>query len=303
MGCSMSSFDIAKFLDLDFKPARYRCLNCLALLMALPCVQDDGSYQCPACSVNYYPRSFPKYLAHQSYESSDLDDFLASKECSLLMDNQLDHAKRMAQVARNFNNRETPPTWPYSTYTPMSALLQAFALAKRCIHFTSFGLSNFMLGVLTVTAQRVPVNGVVALNSAPTAKLLTSARASGDEAGERLNLRALSAEGSSVDLPHQKLVVVDGLLAFKGSANLTEFAWRKAKDGLELIEVVTEIKEVVELNNKYFSPVWLKAAKGREGVSEIIHHSTKHPEGVEVEGIDIDAERRPWQYFDIKLPP
>jgi hypothetical protein len=46
------------------------------------------------------------------------------------------------------------------------------------------------------------------------------------------------------------------LLAFKGSANLTMDGWRKAAKGLDSIEVATDVKEVIDLNNRLFSPVW-----------------------------------------------
>jgi len=58
------------------------------------------------------------------------------------------------------------------------------------------------------------------------------------------------------ELPHQKLVVIDGLMAFKGSANLTQTAWRKAEIGYDEIEVVTNVEKVIDLHNRYFSPVW-----------------------------------------------
>lgn len=58
------------------------------------------------------------------------------------------------------------------------------------------------------------------------------------------------------ELPHQKLIVIDGLLAFKGSANLTMTGWRKAEIGHEEIEVITDVKKAIALHNRYFSPVW-----------------------------------------------
>jgi hypothetical protein len=60
---------------------------------------------------------------------------------------------------------------------------------------------------------------------------------------------------------HQKLVIIDGLLAFKGSANLTLNGWRKAAKGLDLVEVVTDVNEVTQLHNEYFSPAWGQSSK------------------------------------------
>jgi phosphatidylserine/phosphatidylglycerophosphate/cardiolipin synthase-like enzyme len=64
------------------------------------------------------------------------------------------------------------------------------------------------------------------------------------------------------DAPHQELLVVDGLIAFKGSANLTNTGLRKADRGLDISEVVTDYKQVTSLNNKYFAPVWKRITVG-----------------------------------------
>jgi phosphatidylserine/phosphatidylglycerophosphate/cardiolipin synthase-like enzyme len=77
-----------------------------------------------------------------------------------------------------------------------------------------------------------------------------------------LNVIGIPSERSSA-APHQKLVVIDGLLAFKGSANLTTTAWRKARKQHELIEVVTNPAEVMRLNNIYFSRSWLQWGRNR----------------------------------------
>lgn len=57
-------------------------------------------------------------------------------------------------------------------------------------------------------------------------------------------------------IPHQKILVIDVLIAFKGSANLTLSGWRKAANGREFLEIVTNIDDVIDLNNRFFSPVW-----------------------------------------------
>lgn len=51
-------------------------------------------------------------------------------------------------------------------------------------------------------------------------------------------------------------MVIDGLLAFKGATNLTLAGWRKAARGRDVVEVVTNIEEVIDLNNRLFSPIW-----------------------------------------------
>jgi hypothetical protein len=52
------------------------------------------------------------------------------------------------------------------------------------------------------------------------------------------------------------LLIVDGLVAFKGSANLTNTGRRKADRGLNIHETITKYAKVTNLNNIYFAPVW-----------------------------------------------
>ena len=70
----------------------------------------------------------------------------------------------------------------------------------------------------------------------------------------------------TADIPHQKLVVIDGLLAFKGSANLTQMAWRSAAQGTEIIEVVSNIDEIISLHNQFFSPMWVRMKNYRNEI-------------------------------------
>ena len=65
----------------------------------------------------------------------------------------------------------------------------------------------------------------------------------------------------SIEEPHQKLIVIDGLLAFKGSANLTQTAWRSAENNMDVVEIVTDVDEVIKLHNRYFSPIWAKMSE------------------------------------------
>jgi phosphatidylserine/phosphatidylglycerophosphate/cardiolipin synthase-like enzyme len=62
-------------------------------------------------------------------------------------------------------------------------------------------------------------------------------------------------------MPHQKLIVIDGLLAFKGSANFSLAGWRKAAQGRDVVEVVTDVDQVIELNNRLFAPIWAELSE------------------------------------------
>jgi hypothetical protein len=58
--------------------------------------------------------------------------------------------------------------------------------------------------------------------------------------------------------------VVDGLVGFKGSMNLTNAGLSRAARGLDISEVVTDFAEVTELNNKWFAPVWRRITHADE---------------------------------------
>jgi hypothetical protein len=69
-----------------------------------------------------------------------------------------------------------------------------------------------------------------------------------------------------MDEPHHKIVIIDGLIAFKGLANLTHTAWRSLSNGMDILEVVTETDEVIKLHNYFFSPLWAKRSNVKDEI-------------------------------------
>jgi phosphatidylserine/phosphatidylglycerophosphate/cardiolipin synthase-like enzyme len=127
--------------------------------------------------------------------------------------------------------------------------------AQKFIHFTTFGINQQILGALKLAAQRIRVRGIVSLPP-DQAWLLPELECYRNEA-PGLEIKAVCASSRNwEELPHQKLVVIDGLLAFKGSVNLTQTAWRKAARGYDEVEVLTDVEKVINLHNRYFSPIW-----------------------------------------------
>jgi hypothetical protein len=225
--------------DLDtllrFTPPHYQCERCYAFLGDLP--ESDG-FRCPVCGVAYVPTGdYPSVGA-----------YLTANGLSLRHENSIAHGKRMALLGR----RARAALGGHTTdYPPMRAFLEALTLAQHCVHFTTFGISAFMFGALKLAAQRIAVRGIISgIKRDEMAREVTQYA---DEA-PRLQTRVFGQNGGW--FPHQKLLVIDGMLAFKGSANLTDIGWRKAGSGGEVIEVVTDLREVIELNNRFFSPVW-----------------------------------------------
>lgn len=133
----------------------------------------------------------------------------------------------------------------------MRALLEAFSSARYFIHFTTYGISAMLLGALKLASLRVGVRGIVS-----GVKNDTMAKEIYEYAGETPDMHLRVFQNDAPFFPHQKIIVIDGLLAFKGSANMTDFGWRKAAHGREVIELVTELGEVAELHNRFFSPIW-----------------------------------------------
>jgi hypothetical protein len=247
VGLLMHSFDIDTLLR--YTPPEYVCERCYALLHALP---DTDTYRCPVCTVMYVPTDeFPSAGA-----------YLSARGLALRYDDAIAHGQRLALLARRARAAFSAQT---TDYPPMRALMEALTLAKHCVHFTTFGISAIMLGAVKLAAQRVAVRGIISgIKRDEMYRELTT------YADDSPLLQTRVFGQNSQWFPHQKLIVIDGMLAFKGSANLTDIGWRKAAQGQEVIEVITDLREVVELNNRYFSPVWIGFERSGNGVTEQI---------------------------------
>jgi len=127
-----------------------------------------------------------------------------------------------------------------STYMYIGAdyngLSFSIAKAKYFINVATYTIDKVFLGQLEVKSQQgVDVHIVVGRVDDELRKYL--------KASEKLS-EIVRYDPES----HVKLVVIDGVLAFKGSANLTLDGWQRLK---ELREVTTIPEEVKELNNDY----------------------------------------------------
>jgi len=136
----------------------------------------------------------------------------------------------------------------------MRLLFEVLSRARSFVHFASWGISHQLVGALKLTSIRVPVYGFV---SSADRQIRAELTAFPDET-PRLNAKVISPHTANFEAPHQKLVIVDGLIAFKGSTNLTNAALRKADTGLDVSEVITDYQMVVDFNNRFFAPTWKK---------------------------------------------
>ena len=232
------TLDILSLLNFE-KPLAH-CQKCLAIRSGLSRNHKRQIY-CSHCGVEYIVNSsFPIEIVRSHFRKqrlyiNDIEDISG-------------HCKGLASIARRV--QQNNPDYP-----PLQGLLQALNQSQCFVHVTSWGISHQFLGFLKMAAQRVKVRGIVSLPP-DQAWLLPELECYKNEA-PNLEIKAVCASSHRWDeLPHQKLVVIDGLLAFKGSANLTQTAWRKAEKGLDELEVITDVEKVINLHNRYFSPVW-----------------------------------------------
>jgi len=239
----MSNFDIRTLLN--FTPPKFLCEKCQAILFKAPYDLKEETAQCSVCGVRYVTTE--NYMFHQ------VGNYLFKKGLSVKIENPIEHGKKLARIAYHLGKAE-------SSYPPMKALFEAIDSAQHFIHFTTYGLSSSIYGALKLKAQSISIKGIASNIQSEFAKEI---REHNNEA-EKLEIQIFEKSLPSRDwdsIPHQKLIVIDGLLAFKGAANMTESGWRKSANGRDLIETVTNVQKIAKLHNNLFSPIWAQLSK------------------------------------------
>jgi phosphatidylserine/phosphatidylglycerophosphate/cardiolipin synthase-like enzyme len=233
---------------LNFDPPSLLCLKCGALLPPVNPLGYDWrttqqrivGFACPVCNMRYVSKSnWPVEVhVHRAREA-----MRSEGEYIINFDDPLAHGKRLAAIANRLD-RGAPP---------LDCLIDALNQARQFVHIVSYSLDLVMTGVLGAIKKRVPVRAVLGVcneNVEDEAKKL----------GLEISIHGKEKYGTIIP-PHQKIVVIDGLLAFKGSANLSTSAWHNARGPIrrDLIETATVIDEIRKLNNDYFAPLWMGA--------------------------------------------
>jgi hypothetical protein len=243
----MKDFDISSILA--FEPPNYICPACRGIYLHVSVRREKKGEKteyiesCPVCKVRYVfpswedkPPSIQRMLGLGGYRIEEGD--------------MLAHAKSLAKIIESSKGKRIvgePKPWP-----TMRLLLEMLSRAKLFVHFTSWGISHVLIGALKATSMHVPVYGS-ASNVESHAKVeLTDFP---DEA-PNLKVSVIPSSQGIYDAPHQKLVIIDGLVAFKGSTNLTNAGMRRADRALDVSEVETNVAKVADINNRYFAPVW-----------------------------------------------
>jgi phosphatidylserine/phosphatidylglycerophosphate/cardiolipin synthase-like enzyme len=177
--------------------------------------------------------------------------------------------------------------------------MRLLAASRAFVHITSFNFDDFMLALLEMAAQRTPI---AAIFSGVDTRRLGLLEKTSQEASE-LQIRVEGTRADVSDQNHGKLIVIDGLLAIIGSPNLTRPAWRKAALNMEIVDVVTDISRVAELNNRYFSPLWKRLQADAERRYRILNwtiltkEDPEHPDNLDpsrrTEGDDAEGNSQP----------
>ena len=247
----MPGFDLSHLVR--FNPPQHLCEKCRAIdEPTMESIDRDNGPTCAVCHVEY--RDSDDYAAWQ------FEDFLHREaRTGIEFADPVTHGMRLAEIAGRLSERRRHKS-------EMHTLFALFLEAKSFIHFTSPNISHVFIGALKLISHRIAVRGVLSgVDKDYTLEELAYRR---DETPE-FRCHVFNDD----DCPHQKLVIVDGLIAIKGSINLTLRAWRKTGRKRELLEVDTNPSTVSSLNNNYFAPIW----KQRSDIGSSIEMSCRPP--------------------------
>jgi hypothetical protein len=235
----VTGFDITSILD--FQPPGTVCPACRGLSRTLQWDRESRSHSCAVCKVVFVRDEDPR-LGEKSIHEHFRDSGWIVDHRDLFA-----HATALAKVVRRAHGDKYLEQWP-----TMRTFFEVISRARYFVHFTSWGISHVMIGALKMTSMRVPVFGFV---SDVPQHVRTELTEFPSEA-PKLTAKVIPSSQGVYDAPHQKILIIDGLVAFKGSTNLTNAGARRADRQLDVTEVVTDFQQVTKLNNRYFAPVW-----------------------------------------------
>jgi phosphatidylserine/phosphatidylglycerophosphate/cardiolipin synthase-like enzyme len=244
----MSQFDIASFAD--FRPPGYLCPRCVAVWQASDQLDwpDEWEYDytatpeawtCSSCSLRFEVTS----------EFSDIGPYLKRWGCVLEFGDLTERLRVLASAASELRRLHG---WTQARGRSIRNLLSALNQARHFVHFVSTGLSWDFIGMLALLSHRVAVRGIVSDIDEAKAQQLLQAQDFGGRYFEVVPMRSTDY----LERPHQKVIVIDGLLAITGSPNFTIKAWLKRDSGNEHAVIETRPEEVWKLNNSLFARAW-----------------------------------------------
>lgn len=129
--------------------------------------------------------------------------------------------------------------------------------AALYVHFSTYTIDEVMLGFLEEALKNgVQVAGVVGLSEKMNAQISRL----NDEYKEICNIIPWQCRyGDRYILPHQKFIIVDGIVGLAGSMNFTNSGFEKHDQNppFELLWPITDIDTIISVNNEYLSPLFV----------------------------------------------
>jgi phosphatidylserine/phosphatidylglycerophosphate/cardiolipin synthase-like enzyme len=257
----MCAFDVCNLLD--FSTSGSLCAKCLAI--------DSIDYAtgppsrpgfCSVCGL--------RYVATDDYAPWEVETYL-ERERGLWIefDDPIAHGKAIAESVRYLRRRDR-------SRSDIRILFDLLQLAKKFVHFMTFTIDPMVVGALKLLSQNVPVRGIVGKAADwPYTELVDH-----HDEFPKLSCHAFRDDGNSRQVPHQKLIVIDGLVAIDGSPNLGFDAWRNISGTNERIDIVTEIEKIRRLHNDNFSVLWARHSPIRDRL-EMRRRKRDPPRGVQ----------------------
>jgi len=148
---------------------------------------------------------------------------------------------------------------PRPQYQPINFLIRALIEAKYFIHIAAESIDDFFLGMLAIKLLESPEMEIRVIVWHPQ-KIYQHLERLWDSSvimkGFKNRERPFWIRGiilETIPEAHSKLIVVDGYIVFKGSANATLAGWSRGDK--EIIEFSKNRPEIVDLNNQFFAKV------------------------------------------------
>lgn len=217
---------------------------------------EDEAYRCPVCrekfTINFtnfveerstHPTIYSK---EEQYEKA-VDDYFTIDGVGMvhLFDEHynLSHLVKMGWLAKRFNETKD-----------VNYLIQAISEAEYFIHFATFSFDLFFYGIFTIASQDIPVKGIIGKELRDWKKDILK---EGPDANERLKhsrgREIYFDRADKFNKVHQKVLIIDGLIAFSGSMNLTSNGVKNLKQGKESFEAESVIEKVKEKDHRLFA--------------------------------------------------
>lgn len=231
---NIDSLDMARF-----KTYEYKCFACGAYWYNEDEIEERTDFSkdtidCPICSEKTFIKGW--YELEGVYGGHSLDEVRSLTY----------HAKYYLD--------DRP-----SSYQPLQVLMETIKNAKDFIHFVTWGIDPFLLGIMLTVAPRCYVWGIASNASENMVEMIDTwinkLHWHRFDRGKSFKIAALPRKPGDFDAPHQKLIIIDGLIAFRGT-NLTSNSWKKAAEGKDDFQIISNLEEIRQLNNKSFSPLW-----------------------------------------------